>query len=267
MRKLSALVAIMLAAAPLAAQAGPVLFDQDVTPDIIFGSGNVNGSFTTNQMSGVELGLRAKLRFDAANSPQNVFNSNGDGTYTFKSGQPPTGFGFAPGSPSTAVWNFEWSINSDYDGTSGLFLDDLTYALSIDFDPGPGTNFLTFDVINDLPVAGYWDHAIGTNATPNGGGTSAGDNPTYLALIAANNVAQNSWNMEFFDDAGGGFPFNANQNGTYEFVLTAFSGLSEVASTAITINAVPEPSSLALLGLGTMSIIGCGWRRKRRSAR
>lgn len=118
-----AVVAASLQASPAKAV---IAFDQDVTNNVIFGSGNANGSWTTDRANGVEVGLRAKVRFNAANAPENTFNSNGAGTYEFQAGLPPTGFGFAPGSTSTATWNFEWSINSNYDGTSSYNLDDLS---------------------------------------------------------------------------------------------------------------------------------------------
>ena len=58
-----------------------------ITPDVIFGSGNANGSFTVstlNRNSGtVELGLRAKLRYDENGNPQNTFNYDGVDTYSF----------------------------------------------------------------------------------------------------------------------------------------------------------------------------------------
>lgn len=41
----------------------PSPFDQDVTPDAIFGSGNANGGFAVAREDGIELGLRSKLRF------------------------------------------------------------------------------------------------------------------------------------------------------------------------------------------------------------
>ncbi len=219
--------------------------DQDVTSNVIFGSGNVNGSFTVARSQGVELGLRAKLRFDSSNQPQNVFNSNGDGTYTFQAGAP-SGPGL-PGwaSSTTPRWNIEWSVNTDFDGTSGLKLEDLTYELRMDFEAGVGANSLVFDPIGpnsalpyDTPFTQvFWDHATGTNATGPGGGTTAGSLVAYQALLGANNLAQNSWSPEFFNES----PFDGfdpSVQGRYEFSLAAFDGPLEVARTAITVFAV-----------------------------
>lgn len=253
----TALTITAIAAAAGIASAG-TSFDANVTNNVIFGSGNANGSFTVNQDNGVELGLRAKVRFDDNNQPQNQFNSNGDGSYTFNAGLPPTGFGFAAGSTSTATWNFEFSINSDFEGTSGTKLSGLTYLLSIDFDPAAGVeNFQSFDPIN-LPFA---DHAIGDNNTASGAGTSAGDATQYGTLIDGNNVAQNSWNMEFFDNAGAGFSFDGRTKGEYVIMLEAFNDEGDVVSmTSITVNVVPMPAAAGMAGLGLLAI---GTRRRR----
>jgi len=251
-------------------------FDQSVTPDVIFGSGNANGSFTTDRRNdyqddtGVELGLRAKLRHNASGLPENTFNSNGDGTYSFAAGSAPFQ------SASTAVWSFEWSINSDYDGTTAWNLSDLTYLLSIDTNPSAGTSFLSFDPINGLNLATgavQWDHAIGDNSTGNGGGSKIPNSPSntttnaaYATAIGSNNVAQNSWKPHWF--IGG---FDPTVDGTYDFQLQAFGEGGEVASTSMQVivgagGAVPEPVSMivwTLLGTVGLSV---GRRRYRLTA-
>lgn len=209
-------------------------YDQDATNEIIFGAGNLNGEFTVDRASGVELALRGKLRFDASNLPANVFNSNGDGTYTFATGAPTGGAGWV--TANTPRWNFEWSVNTDFDGSSGTNLDGLTYALGVDIDPGAGTNYIAFDPIApSSSPAGYWDHAIGDNGTANGGGATAGDPSSYLGLLAANNLAQNSWNVEFFNDPPYD-TFDPNAQGRYTVFLAAYNVLGdEVARTEIEI--------------------------------
>lgn len=241
----------------VAAGASALSFDQNVTPNVIFGSGNANGGWTVDRSNGVELGLRAKQRFPAAN----IFNSNGDGTYSFAAGVGP-GQSFP-----TAIWSFEWSINSNWNGTSGWNLDDLTYALMLDSNPSnagsAGITWLTFDPIHSYNPATsdfQWDHSIGTNATGNGGGTAisnAVDDPAgYAALIGANNVAQNSWRPHWFLPA-----FDPTVDGTYNFKLSAFDGDSLVAQTEIQIivgqgGEIPEPTTMALLTAGIAAMAG-----------
>lgn len=190
-----------------------IAFDQNVTPDIIFGTGNGNGSFAVDTGSHVELGLRAKVQY------QGIYNSNGLGTYTFNAG---------------TSWNIEWSVNSSVDG-AGVNLDKRTYRLSMDTDPGAGQIWASLDPINGVANA---DHGIGINTTPNG----AGDNDLprtpaqYATLIAGNNVAQNSWN------------YGVTPNGTYDFVLSAWAdsdtSKTPIATTKITVNVVPEPTTM-----------------------
>jgi len=218
-----------------------------------------------DRADGVEVGLRGKLRFNASNLPENTFNSNGDGTYSFDTGTPPTGFGFDPNSPTTPVWSFEWSINTNYDDSTSWNLDDLTYNLQLDFDPSLGVNFRSFDPIN-VPFA---DHAIGTNATGNGGGSTATDATDYASLIANNNVAQNSWNMEFFNEPPWDI-FDPDVDGTYDFNLGAYANGNRIAQTSIQIIAgeggqpVPDAgSTAALMGLGLLALAGLRRRFQR----
>lgn len=220
---------------------GIVSYDEDLTPNFIGASGVDNGFFTVDRDNGVEIGIRGKLRFNSSNQAENTFNSNGDGTYSFAAGQAPGGFSFSQPPTTTPVWSFDWGVNSDWDGSSGWNLDDLTYEMGLDFDPGPGTNFQVFDPITGVnPGLGIvqWDHAIGDNSTSQGGGTVIPNNvndPTgYATLLANNNVAQNSWNYEFFNEPPYDF-FDPNIVGAYDIYLKAFDGATEVASITITI--------------------------------
>ena len=162
------------------------------------------------------------------------------GTYTFIAGVAPTKSSPYP------EWSFEFAINTDYDDTSGYMLDDLTYALQMTSTTGAAGG--PYDVINGQNGDGVvlWDHAIGNNSTANGAGVSASDAAAYATLIGANNVAQQSWSPNWFVNAS----FDPEATGSYYYTLTAYNGTTQVASTGIEIQVVPEPATMALLGLG-----------------
>jgi len=203
----------------------------EITPEVIFGSGNANGSFTTSSVETeagtLELSLRAKLRFDADNLPQNTFNANGDGSYTFDNDVAPLGFPESPGvnevqELTTPIWSFEWAVNTDTEATGAgdvtTTLDSYTYVLTMDADPGAGVGS-SFAADPIIPTPGFPtpDAAIGTNDTANGGGTSTSDPTTYSTLISTQNVAQNSVNYAFL---AGSIPEFATFDPTAEGVYT-----------------------------------------------
>ncbi|MCP4718508.1 MAG: PEP-CTERM sorting domain-containing protein [Desulfobacteraceae bacterium] len=232
-------------------------FDQNVTPGIIFGDGNLNGGFTVDQANGVELGLRGKVRHNSAGSPENTFNSNGDGTYSFDAG-------VAVGqSHPTATWSFEWSINTDYSAPSTPIttLGSLRYELGLDFDPTVGSNFFVFDPINDINPDNslvFWDHSLGTNMTTDADDFVAASDSEYATFLGTQNVAQNSWKPHWFIPG-----FDPTIDASYDIYLAAFdSNGDQMARTEIQIivgdgaATVPEPTTMLLFGFGLLGLAG-----------
>lgn len=245
------LTALATAAAALSAHA-TLSTDADVTNAVIYGSGNANGGFTVDRANNVELGLRAKVRYPA---PANTFNSNGDGSYSMAVG------GYGP-SGTRASWNFDFSINSDLSGTAGRQLDALTYVLGMDFDPSQAASFSTLD------PAALPDNSFGDNSTAEGAGVEPGGADTTASLMARFNLMQNSENLDFFNEAFSK-AFDPTADGTYSFYLAAFDGQRQVARTDISVivgqggAAVPEPASLALVGLALAGAAAASRRRAR----
>jgi hypothetical protein len=224
----------------------------NVTPDVIFGSGNANGAFTIDTEGTLELGLRAKLRYNDTGAPEDTFNYDGVDTYTFVQ---------TAGTPSDrSVFNFEWSVNSDTaDGSDTL--DSYTYLLEYDTDTTAGEAFVSYDPFGDpftTPATGAY---FGNNSSGNGSASFVFVPAELIALQSSNNVGQNSVNYGFLPGAPLG-------DGIYTIVLSAFADgdmSSPVARTAITVvvgNQVPLPAAFPFM-LG--GIAGFAALRKRAS--
>ncbi len=204
-----------------------VEFDQNVTNEVIFGSGNSNGNFKTDRRNGIEVGLRAKIPFTG------TLHSNGNGTYTYTL----TETDHDNSAATARRWNFDYSINTNYDGSTANNLDQYTYEIGLDADPTEATNFLVFDPItaNTAPLnQAFFDHSIGTNATANGAGVEATDAASYSGLLANNNLLQQSWRYAFFPitplDT-----YNPDEAGLYDVYLKVMQNGLEVAKTQIRI--------------------------------
>ncbi len=239
----------------LAFPAWALQYDQDVTPDVIFGSGNANGFFTTDvQDMGsyvIELGLRGKLRYNSSGNPENTFPSNGDGTYIFKNDA-------APGQPAhTPVWNFEWSVNVDQlsvGANPGTTLNDLTYQLELDFDPtaavaGP----VPFDPIYPISTFFVPDNALGDNTFANGAGVETADYNTYMSWMTIYNVAQNSQNYAQYQLFG--YEIDPTVPGVFDISLTAYAGGVEVAKTTIQIITMETPVPVESAAWGSLKAL------------
>ncbi|MEM8813270.1 MAG: PEP-CTERM sorting domain-containing protein [Pseudomonadota bacterium] len=236
-------------AVPTTVHAAAVNGTGNVTPEVIFGSGNANGSFTGQTQNNIEVGLRGKQRFP----PANIFNYDGNDTYVFDS----TVLNTNPANRS--VFNFEWAINVNADGTGTSTLADFDYALSIDQDPTNAVSFLTFDPIN----VAFADHSFGNGGTANGAGVEAVDATEYANNLTSFSVVQQSWNLGF------GFSPDPDLPGRYSFDLQVLQkGTSNVLSSAsivVDVKPVPVPAALPLLltAFGGLFFLV---RRRRRSA-
>ena len=228
---------------PFAATAALVNGTGDVTPNVIFGTGNINGSFTGATAGGVELALRAKLRYDLTGQPQNTFNHDGVDTYTFLSSN-------SVPAVNRSVFNFEWPIS-----TLAGALNSLTYLLTVDTDASVNNNFgLSYDPLG-LFSTGYY---LGTGASGNGG---AAFNAGGTGTLGNFTVGQNSVNMGFIAAPLG--------SGQFTFTLSAFNGQALVNSTTMhVIVDAPAPVPLPAGGLLLIGALGglAGLRRRAKSA-
>lgn len=132
---------------------------------------------------------------------------------------------YAPGD-NLAKWNFDFYIDPQ---GSTLY----TYKLLADYNPGVGTDLSAYTDVSAF--------------------LSAPDSLKTTGKI------QNSENLGF----GTGFAqFDPGVAGEYGFVLQALNLNGSVAGTSAILVTVPEPSSIALLGLAMLGMVGGMYRRR-----
>lgn len=201
----------------------------------IYGTGNPNGPW----VSVYDTTSKLVLALMADNRTTGSVPNNGAGTYSFAPG-------FAPSS-TKALWNYAFSIDVNPTGAPhGSDLDDFEFYLGVSSPLHPGV----FTVVNALTF--FSDDAYGKHSTPNGGG-SVGTAAMYASI---DTVAQNSENIVFSG-------FSPDTTGIYQFELYAVDcgggpkgkELDKVVMD-VNVQAVPEPSSVALTGIGFLALFG-----------
>lgn len=221
-----------------------------LTSEVIFGSGNANGGFTIEQFGSLELGLRAKLRYNENGQAENTFPWDSADTYTFYQAD-----GNAPS--NHAIWNFEWSINTSWDD-NGVNLNAYNYLIEINGDNGFSSSYNPFGALRNV--------SLGNNSTQNGGGVGRGWLGWVFGGTPTNyNVAQESVNIGFSNISNSGF--DPQSLGMYEITLSAFQNGQTVGSNTIFVNMQSEPNAVsesATLALFSLGLVGLGALRRRK---
>ena len=221
---LSALVSGAFVVGVAGASQAAVVYNQTLgAPANIFGNGVTDDNFALGTFGGVEVGLRARYRVRPTQP------SDSSGLYgPFDRGTQTAAFG-SPARSDRAEWSYDFYINT---GTAGA-ISDFDFMLCADTDRSAG---VAQDCVN--PVTFFGDNNV------------------------VGNELGNSMQL-FFAGTPGNAGYDVNAPGLYTFSLSVSDGGIVLGTTEITAQVVPEPATLAILGLG---LAGLGFARRKKQS-
>jgi hypothetical protein len=193
-----------------------------------------NFGVARNETAGIELGMMVLYR----QGPTVVATDNyADGVLNFNvaSGPQSTANGSSSNNASRAAWNYTFSIATGLNGAT-TDLNDYTFRLLYDVDPGPGATYRTM--------------TLEAEATPQAAGQSGFQWRDQSTLVFINddegnaNVTQNSQNYAFgFYQAFLTAPYGPGNSfagpAKFDFILQALDGSQIIASNHIAVNVAP----------------------------
>ena len=187
-----------------------------------YGSGNSNTNFTIARNADIEIGLKAKERFVGD------LTTDGNGRYFAQAG--------SVNNDGVSTWNLDYGFALP----QAALPSNYSFNLMVDFDAGFGTqSWVTLDI--DQTLVNFFQNINSGGDSQNLGFGFWGTSSSGLLQLAL--------------DASGYIPFDPYATGEYDIVLELRDVTGNMlAQSAIVVEVVPTPGSLALLGLSGLVV-------------
>jgi hypothetical protein len=239
---------------PAVTRADPVAFTVNSSLSYITSSGNAFGLSFVPQAAGADTAYYSGTLFADYNPGSGVFTfSGGNGTTISGINNPAGPFTSAPYPGS---WAGEYGVTAGptfIPGFNFVVVNGVYTGMTLDLTSGTAQNGLAPSGMTDMWTAGtlIWGAA---NATlPSGPWTPIGGGTSSLAGVFGSDT---SAGLVSFDGTTLTLPIT---------FYTTGSNRNEYWSGQLVFTAVPEPSTLALAGLGLLGLAGLQFSRSRRS--